>query len=440
MLDRGRRDPVWWFRHVLGVDYLTPQQIAVIESVRDKRRTAVPAGHAVGKTWLAARLALWFLLNWKGSKVVTTAPTWTQVETLLWRELHAAHRQARVELGGTLTKTQLDLADDWMAIGLSTKEPTRFQGHHGERVMIVFDEATGVDPGIWESAEGVAVGENDRFLAIGNPTDPTSQFKVACDSPLWNVIRLSSVDHPNVVEDRTVVPGAVSKSWVDEHRESYGGEDTSLFRARVAGLWPEQGPDMLISLAWVEAAVRRWKEERAGKVEAVGCDVARFGSDETVMVTIRENGYVDLPESFRGQDTMETAGRLTAMGAPTTGVDDAGLGGGVTDKLRENKVDVVAVNAGAGARDGKTFANRRAEMYWMVRELLRAGDLALPDHAMLAADLTNTKYGFNSRGLIKIESKDDIRERLKRSPDYGDALAIACWAWKGEQAPEFAWT
>lgn len=430
VLDRGRRDPVWWFRHVLGVEQLTPQQVAVIESVRDNRRTAVPAGHAVGKTWLAARLALWFLYNWKGSKVVTTAPTWTQVERLLWRELAAAHSRAAYPLGGTPTKTTLDLGDDWYAIGLSTNDPTRFQGIHGERVMVIFDEATGVDQGIWEASEGIAVGEQDRFLAIGNPTDPTSRFKAATDSGIWNTIRLSSVDHPNVIENRVVIPGAVTREWVDEHRTLYGGEDTSLFRARVAGLWPEQGDDMLISLAWVERAQQRWREETAGAVEAVGCDVARFGSDETVIIAIHENGHVGQPQSFRGQDTMQTAGRLNVMRCAKLGVDDAGLGGGVTDRLNELGVSVTPVNAGSGASDSRQFVNRRAEMYWMVREMLKAGDLSLPDHAMMAADLTNTKYTFDSRGRIKIEAKDDIRERIARSPDYGDALAIACWAWK----------
>lgn len=431
VLQRGRRDPVWWFRTVLGVKYLTPDQIEVIESVRDNRRTAVPAGHAVGKTWLAARLALWFLYHWKGSKVVTTAPTWTQVERLLWRELKAAHAQARFPLGGVPTKTALDLADDWYAIGLSTNDPTRFQGHHGSRVMVIFDEATGIDPGIWEASEGIAVGEDDRFLAIGNPTDPTSQFKKATVSELWTTIRLSSVNHPNVVEGRTIVPGAVTKAWVDEHRILYGGEDTALWRGRVAGLWPEQGDDMLISLAWVEAAERRHSEiEEPGQLEAVGCDVARFGSDETVLISIHQDGYVAVPQAFRGQDTMATVGRLVRSKAPKLGVDDAGLGGGVTDRLHELEIEVVPVNAGEGARDHKEFTNRRAEMYWMLRELLKDGEIALPRHPQLAADLTNIKYLFDSKGRIKIEPKDDMRERLGRSPDYGDALAIACWAWK----------
>src|SRR4249920_2230175 len=110
ILRRSAEDPIWFFRHVLGVDYLTPQQFGVVASIGPHKRTAVTAGHAVGKTWLAARLALWFLYTHPGSKVITTAPTWTQVAGLLWRELGNAHLRSRFPLGGRVNQTELNLA------------------------------------------------------------------------------------------------------------------------------------------------------------------------------------------------------------------------------------------------------------------------------------------------------------------------------------------
>jgi hypothetical protein len=107
--------------------------------------------------------------------------------------------------------------------------------------MVVFDEATGVAPGIWQAAEGLAVGPDDRFFAVGNPTDPTSEFKRKDDSGLWPVIRLSCEQHPNVTEGRVIVPGAVTREWCEERLQEYGGRDTALYRARVLGLWPEEG-------------------------------------------------------------------------------------------------------------------------------------------------------------------------------------------------------
>lgn len=428
ILDRSRNDPAWFIRNVLGAEYLTPQQITVLESVRDHRRTLVTAGNSVGKTWLAARLALWFLYSHPKSKVITTAPTWIQVESLLWRELRAAYLSAKFPLGGDIHKTQIVLADNWFAIGLSTDDPTRFQGFHAPRIMIIFDEAIGVDPGIWEASEGVAVGNDDRFLAIGNPTDPTSEAKRKEDSGLWNVLRLSAEDHPNVIERKIVVPGAVTWEWIEEREQEYGGRESGLYRARVRGLWPEEGDDVLIPLALVEAAQKRWSEPKPGaQLICAGCDVARYGQDETVIFPVYEGGIVGRPSVRHGQNLMETAGQLKALGAPTLGVDDAGLGGGVTDRLKEQRVSVNACIGGSAAREDKKFVNARAEMWWALREALKAGDLALPDDRKMAADLTNVKFAYDSRGRIKLESKDDIKKRLGRSPDRGDALAITNW-------------
>jgi phage terminase large subunit len=431
ILEKSKGDPAWFLMEVLGVPYLTSQQRDVIASVAKHRRTCVTAGNGVGKTWLAARLALWFLYTNPQSKVVTTAPTWFQVENLLWRELRVAHQTARFPLGGTANQTQLSLSEEWFAIGLSTNDPTRFQGTHAPRVMVIFDEATGVSAGIWDAAEGLAVGPHDRFLAIGNPTDPLSEFKRKDDSGSWNVIRLNCEEHPNVKEDRIVVPGAVTKDWVDERLKEYGGRETGLYRARVRGLWPEEGTNTLIPLRIVEAAQAKWKDPDLAvpcpPPVAIGCDVARFGQDETVIFTIDAEGNVSRPITRFGQDLMATAGQLATFKAQSIGVDDSGLGGGVTDRLRELGMPVVPCVAGSGAREEKKFVNARAEMWWALREALAAGDISLPADHKLSADLTNVEFSYDSRGRVKLESKADIKKRIGRSPDRGDALAIANW-------------
>lgn len=413
----------FFFPKVLSIPYITPQQSLVVQSVHSKRRTAVPAAHGVGKTWLAARLALWFLFSFVGSKVLTTAPTWHQVENLLWRELRKAYGNSKLQLGDLL-QTELNISEDWFAVGLSTNDSTRFQGIHAPRVMVILDEATGVAKEIWEAAEGICVGSNDRFLAIGNPTDPTSEFKRVCDSGLWNVIHLSAEDHPNVLENKEIVPGAVTKEWIDERLIEYGGRDTALYRSRVLGLFPEQGDDMLISLSDVERAQSRWHQPISA-ILATGTDVARYGSDETVDIDIYANGVVGLPRAFRGQNTMETAGKLKASPALKKGVDDSGVGGGVTDRLKEQNVSVLAYNAGGSPIDKDRFLNRRAESWWIIREMLQKDELLLPPDNKLAADLTNIKYKYTSKGQIQLEAKEEVKKRLGRSPDRGDALAIA---------------
>lgn len=427
------QDPVWFFTHVLGVSYLTPDQVRIAESFRDNKRTAVPSGHGVGKTFLSATLVLWFLVTNYKSRVITTAPTWFQVENLLWREIAGLWSAAKYPLGGTCNKTSLEFDEKWVAIGISTTEATRFQGTHAPRVAVLFDEATGVPPYIWDAAESLAVGPDDRLFAVGNPTDPSSRFKAVCDSGNWHVIELSSEAHPNVVEGKSLIPGAVTREWCEERLKDYGGRETPLYRSRVLGKWPEQGDDTLISLAWVDAAVARWIEP-TGYPRATGTDVARFGSDETVAILIYEGGTVGCPIVRQGQDTMATAGMIRSFGCTNNAVDDTGLGGGVTDRLAELGHPITPENFGESARDAARFVNRRSELWWNLREALQAGTMALPEDRRLMADLTNVKYSLDSSGRIKLEPKPDIKKRLGRSPDRGDALAIAWSAYSEGRA------
>ncbi len=428
LLDLHAKDPVTFFEDVLGAS-LTPDQVRVVESVRDNRRTAAPAGHSVGKSFVSAGLVLWYLVTRPGAKVVTTAPTWRQVETILWKEIGRAYSAALVPLGGKLSGAQLEFGPNWFAMGLSTDDPTRFQGIHAPYVMIVLDEATGVAHEIWDAAEAIAVGANDRFLAIGNPTDPSSRFKTVCESGKWNVVEINAENHPNIVEGRVVVPGGPTREWIAERLEDYGGRDSNLYRARVLGRWPEQGDDALISLRDVEAAAERWTPPE-GTPRGTGTDVARFGSDETVLIAIHKGGVVAPAMVRKGQDTMATAGLIKSLGCLANAVDDTGLGGGVTDRLNEQQYPVLGVNFGESAQDKERFVNRRTELWWNLRESLRAGRLALPADHQLHADLTNVKYGMDSAGRIRLEAKDAIKKRLGRSPDRGDALALATWVFE----------
>jgi phage terminase large subunit len=465
-----RDDPVEFFRDVLGweptaaalahgyTDPITPDQRLVVESVRDHRRTAVPAGHGVGKTFLVAGTALWFLLSQEDSIVLTTAPTWNQVESIMWREIHRAHRRAKLSLPGTLNQTELRLNERWFALGLSTDDSSRFQGYHGRRILVILDEATGVRPEIWEAIEGVTVRPDDRIIAIGNPTDPVSDFKAACDSGLWNVIRLDCRQHPNVVEnDPEIIPGAVTKEWVEEREIEYGGENSPLFQARVAGIWPDQSANSLISLSWVaQAQSRRVPDPPDRRGVALGLDVAGTGDDLTVLSKI-ENSRWDVAHWHTGKDVMEgvSAARRVAAetGARILVVDDTGIGQGLSARIRQMQREgqfpkgcrIVAVNFGASAWREDLYRHTKDEMYWFARERLRLQDLTLPtDRELLrlglprgssvVSQLTAPIYVQTATGKINVLDKRDGREDTKtlptKSPDFAHSLILACWAWQ----------
>lgn len=459
---RGRRDPRWWVQ-TLFPGRLEGYQVTILESVRDNVRTAVRACHAPGKTWTAARAVLWFLFCHPGAIVVTTAPTWRQVEQLLWSEIRAAFHTARLPLGGYLYKTAhngLVVADKWFAVGVSTTESEKFQGYHAPYVLIVVDESSGVPDVIFEGIRGVLSAGHVRLLLIGNPTRPEGEFYDAFNSKsavYGGRIHISAWDTPNLVPLKDaydacrtkaekvallraapiLVPHLVNPAWVADMLEEFG-EDSPIFRVRVLGEFPPSAPDQLIPLHLVEAAALRWQDDPGlhwwklptwtGQ-SVLGADIARYGDAETVFAPIWE-GVVAPLEVHRQEDTMTTTGRLVVAQrryrAGITRVDAVGLGAGVYDRGREVGIPgLQSVNVGQPASKPKEFANIRAEWYWHLRQLFELGEIAVPPDHRLHGQLSVLRYKMQSGGQMLIESKEDMRARGVVSPDRGDAVMLA---------------
>lgn len=319
-------DPAGFARDVLGSHWWRAQE-QIAELLAHNRRVAVKAANGVGKTYLAADLTLWFLYSHANSVVLTTAPTWRQVESLLWEELRKRVRQVngaalqqnsdalfdaktdtKVEarLPGRLLQTGLKIAEGYFAMGLSTDEPVRFQGFHAEDLLVVLDEACGIPEEIWDAVEGICVGKNNRVLAISNPLTPSGRFYSLFSASRWKTCTISALMHPNVVRHSASVPqipGAVTReavedriaSWCEEieqdrttekiagrtaakktgetesadadtfqwHGKTY--RPNGLFRARVLGEFPEAGDDSLCSLSWIETAMLRGESDSKTK-------------------------------------------------------------------------------------------------------------------------------------------------------------------------------
>jgi len=436
VLDRTKRDPVFFVRKVLGGNPWEKQE-EILEAVRDYRRVAVRACHGIGKTKVAAWAVMWFLYCFKNSKVVTTAPTWHQVENLLWREIRDIHASSKYPLGGKILQTQIELDKQWFAIGLSTDRPERFSGVHAEHILLVVDEASGVSQVIYDAAEGYLTTPGAKLLLIGNPTQLSGEFYNAFRSPLYYKIHISAFDSPNLRAGKVIRPYLVTPEWVEEKRQKWG-EDSPLWYSRVLGEFPEQGDDTLIPLAWIEAAQQRWYEIEPGEPVELGVDVARYGTDTSVIV-MRKGNKVEIVAKLQKQNTMEVAGAvvqaLRQTGAKVAKVDVVGLGAGVVDRLKEQCYPVQEMNAGEGAQDNERFVNKRAEWYWALRERFQAGDIAIPPDDELASQLASIKYKFDSRGRVQIEGKEDMRKRGLSSPDLADAVMLAFAVIKSVDVP-----
>ena len=427
-------DPVEFAREVLGVE-LWAKQKEVLAALPENRRVAVKSGNGLGKGFSAAVAVLWFLHSHDPAIVLSTAPTFRQVRHILWRQIHSLHRRAPDILKGKLLDTRWELSDDRYAMGLSADTADQFQGFHSPNMLIVVDEAEGVSDGIYEAIEAVMTSAEPRLLLIGNPTTASGVFRRAFyqERNIYHCITISALDSPNVQSGRVVIPGLTTARWVEERRQIWG-VDNPLYRARVLGEFPDQAEDTLIRLSDVEAAVlRQGQDERVsglgleGEV-AVAVDVARFGSDHSVILR-RRGQRVEEIRTFNGMDTMELAGWVAAAireFQPTqTCIDEVGVGAGVVDRLREQGYGVRGINVAHAARQKEVFANLRAEGYWRLRELFASGQISIPSDQQLMGELAALRYSYDSQGRILMESKEAMRQRGIPSPDKADALMLS---------------
>lgn len=437
-LERYRRDWASWLTEVVGVRTLTTQQRLILEDLADPdiQRVIVKSGHGVGKTFLAACATLAHVCLYKSLNICTSSSQF-QVRERLWAEVSKLYRSSRSPLGpmNALSKTGLWFGDKHNAVAVSTNNSNNFQGGHESHILLVFDEAQGVERDIWIAGESMMGSAYPKWLAILNPIYSTGEAFEACHNPVdWTVHTLSCLDHPNVVEDREVIPGAVSRKWVEDTKKKWG-EDSPMYQARVLGQFPTVSEDCVLSLAQLEAVHALRPNTGEGTFAAL--DVARYGMDHNYLA-VEEDGRVILMLSWQGQDLMTSCGKLTHVVEEydipweNVNVDGNGVGGGIIDRCRELGHYVNDVQFGAGpAGDnyellGDTeFINRRAELYWATRERVRAHKLSIPKkYAQAWRDLTATKYSFRSDGSLKIEEKEQIRRRLGNSPDAGDAVAM----------------
>jgi hypothetical protein len=435
LAQRSQRDPVWWVETVLGVELWTAQR-RIMRSVRDHRQTAVRSCHGPGKTLTAAATVLWFLCCFPDSRVVTTATKWSQVKNLLWHEVNRLYKGARVDggLGGTCLQTQLYLPDGRYALGLSTRpgQEESFQGHHAPHILLLYDEASGVPEAVYEAGEGYMTTEGARKLLIGNPTRAEGEFYRAfhSDRASYATHHISAFDTPAFTGEaisEDVLARLVSRQWVEERRK---WEGTALWDVKVLGDFSKRSDDTVMSLGLIEDAQGREVRPPAPDREAVvACDVARFGSDETVISTL-EGSEVEIVDTYQGQDTVHTTGRVRqeydrlrqGRGSARVVVDDTGVGGGVTDQLRAQGVPVTAFNGAESPIDPELYPNARSEAWFRGAEVLER--MSIPEDEQLAADLLAPKYKLDSQGRRVVEPKEETKKRLGRSPDRGDSVLL----------------
>lgn len=458
---------------VLG-SRLDQEQRDIVDSVQHNKMTAVASGTARGKDYVSAVTCLCFLYLTPvfkdgkliaNTKVAMTAPTDRQVKNIMVPEIRRLLRNAPF-LPGILTghdiRTQYE---EWYLTGFkaSSDNTEAWSGFHAVNTMFAVTEASGISQTTFNAIEGNLQG-NSRLLLVFNPNVTSGYAADAMKSDRFSKFRLSSLKAENVVSKKIVIPGQVDYDWVldkvktwctpildtdfnegegDFHWEGGIYRPNDLFRVKVLGMFPKASEDALIPYEWIELANNRWLEMKNDgfipqKACRLGVDVAGMGRDSSILVP-RYGNFVSefiAHQSAGRADHMHVAGLMTKfVRIPTTKafIDTIGEGAGVYSRMQElghkNTFSCKFSEGAAKLHDitnEYTFANMRAYCYWALRDWLDPKNgfyPALPPCEQFMEEATCIKWNFTSAGDIQIEKKDDIKKKIKRSPDYIDALA-----------------
>jgi hypothetical protein len=427
------KDPVLFVQQALKAN---PEkwQAEFLCAVRDNSRIAVKSGHGVGKSTSLAWMIIWYLLTRYPAVIIATANTEAQLTDVLLREVEKWVRNLDPGMREliVLKADRIELRDDpkqcYAALRTARREnPEAFQGRHDKNLLLIADEASGIDDVIFEVGKGSMSTPGAKTVMTGNPTRPQGYFYNAFhqNRQFWHCMTVPCWESSQV-----------TKTYIDECREEYG-EDSNMFRVRVMGEFPIEGDDILIPLHLVEGAINREVSMIPNAEIIWGLDVARFGDDRTALCKRQGNVVAEPIKWWAGKDLMQVAGAVmdeynNASRKPDCiYVDSIGIGAGVADRLSELGLPIVAVNVSESPAFGDKFMRMRDELWWSAREWFKRLDVRIPDDKRFVGEVTLPTYGFSSGGKVKVESKDEMKKRtaqstnsLGKSPDLADAFCL----------------
>ena len=398
-------------------------------------REAISSGRGIGKSALVSWITIWMLATRIGSTTIISANSENQLRSITWAEItkwlamsinsHWFEVSAtRVTPAKWLTElVERDLKKGTRYWGVegrlwSAENPDAYAGvHNYDGVMVIFDEASGIDDSIWAVTSGFFTEDtpNRFWMAFSNPRRNTGYFYECFNSKreVWST---------KVVDARTVegTDKAVYEQIIAEY-----GPDSAQAHVEVYGQFPSAGDDQFIGADLVDAAMKRAKYKDMSAPIIVGVDPARFGADATV-IAVRQGRDIIAIKRHRGDDTMTVVGHVIDVideySPALVVIDEGGLGAGIVDRLKEQRYKIKGVNFGNKAKNPIMYGNMRAQMWGEMREWLKSA--SIPLDRFLKTDLISPKMKPDSRGTIFLESKKDMKSRGLASPDAADALCV----------------
>lgn len=390
---------------------------------------AVASGHGIGKSALISWLIHFAIATHENTRGVVTANTEGQLRTKTWPELSKWHNMFIAKDLFTYTATAIfssdkDYEKTWRidAIPWSKNSPESFAGLHnqGNRILVLFDEASAIDDVIWEVTEGALTDANTEIIwcAFGNPTRNSGRFRECFRKyrKFWNTYQIDS---------RTVKIS--NKAKIEEWLEAYG-EDSDFFKVRVRGVFPSASDLQFISTEIADKAQKQvYKPGQFDHLPTIiGVDPAWTGSD-SLEIVMRQGYYMKSLASIPKNDDDWRMAQLIAQFEDEYKADavfiDMGYGTGIYSIGKQLGRKWRLIEFGGKSND-PVYLNMRAYMWGQMKEWLREGGSIPQNDQALYDDIVGPEAIIDKNGRIQLESKKDMKERGLPSPNKGDALAL----------------
>lgn len=415
------------------------QNESVLPVERRKKRIAVKSGKGPGKTAGTVIVALWRCIRYEDSLCIVTAPSMRQCKQ--WvdeakRLLKTAHPLMRKLIKCYDTRIEICGQKLWGVKTATATRPENLQGIHEKRLTFIADEASGIASKLMQAIKDTLSNPDALFVAIGNPNTTECEFYnfFTSDRHLWHTLTF------NAEETAEVRPDVVSPS---RNRillaECDGDRDDPRYRVGVRGEFPLSETSTIMDLAQLERCTRTSLIGCASITEvlpvskAIGIDYAAFGHDESVVA--RRSGLAIVKfKVFKGKDPRDVtdwafreqydAGwkNNECIYVPDMG----GLGAGIRHAYPEAGKHWIPFHTQGSPADTQ-YADKMTEAWFNLRSLVQVGIVHLPKDQRLLQQLATRQYYLTKDGKLKVESKDEWKDRTdtNESPDRADAVVMA---------------
>lgn len=436
--ERYVNDIVLFSEEVLGLTPTDQQREAMELFVHGKGKIAIKSGHGTGKSCTLAVCVLWFLCCFELAEVRMTAPSSSQLYSTMMKEIRLWYS------GGILDELEAfeftkdhvrvnhsKFSNNWFAKAVSVANPENISGAHATNLLIVVDEAAGVDGEVFYRLDGAMTTKNTRLIMAGNPSYCSGYFYDVFNkeeyASKYDLLTFNSEDSPNVEE-----------SFIQEMREKYG-VSSNIYRVRVLGEFAPLDEETIIARHRVKSALARDIEEVNSVSDTlhIGIDLSSgTGNDNTVISIRRGNAEVNrikvkrkLRESFEmTKDIIER--NRKRFKKIVVNVDTTGLGSQFGQDLHDyydtiDNVEVNEINFSFRASDSETYGNIYTEMFFQLEEKIEEIKLFNLEESTVEEELGSRRFGYSIDGRYVVEKKKEFIKRSGNSPDEGDAVLLA---------------